>query len=429
MRSVWFFIRGYWAGKRGKYLSRNRLSQRQERLFSRLKSKVLVRSHFYRPFINLSLSAFPVINKQQLLQHFDEINTVGLSRKACEQHALLAEQTRDFSGDLNGIAVGLSSGTSGQRGIFLTNRNEQAEWAGYIIAKNLKFSFKPQRVALLLRSNNALYKASSGKLVQFRFFDLTHRFDTITTGLERFQPDILIAPAQLLGRIANEEVNISPSKIISVAEVLEDEVRQRVEQAYHLPLDEIYQCTEGYIASTCEHGNLHLNEDIMLIEKHWVDEASGRFMPVVTDLRRSSLPIVRFRLDDILQLENEACRCGSAMQRLKKIEGRNDDCLWLKAGDSWQQIFPDIIRRTMMMCSDSYNDYRIEQWGEAWHVSIDSIDFTGASAVIRQALKELAHAQHCEAAEILFKTGIVQSNMEKYRRIACRERSNLGSDA
>ncbi|WP_370979409.1 F390 synthetase-related protein [Agaribacterium sp. ZY112] len=425
MFSSFSFIKGYINGKLGKRMSREQLLAKQSRLFKVLKKEVLKKTEFYKALAcdeNSALESFPVLDKKALLQNFKAINTLGLTRVQCEQHAEKAERSRDFSKPLRGVSVGLSSGTSGQRGIFLTKPNEQAEWAGYIIAKNLPFRLKPQRVALLLRSNNGLYEASRGLFVRYRFFDLLAPFEDIVQALEAYQPDVLIAPAQLLGQIAERKITISPSKIISVAEVLEEDVRECIEQEYKLRVDEIYQCTEGYIASTCSHGHLHLNEDILVIEKSWLDKDSGRFMPIVTDLRRSSLPIVRFKLDDILQLDHKPCACGSSMLRLAKIEGRNDDSLWLLSADGWQRLFPDVIRRAIMMCSKNYNDYRIEQWQACWHVAVDCDDFDSAQASIRQAIEELAASYSCEPPKIVFKQGIHQSMMQKCRRLACKER-------
>jgi len=420
LRQAAAFVQGFITGKRGPKLTRVQIEVRQSKLFKSLKMDVLAKTVFYRNMRERGLSDFPVLDKPQLLENFAHINSVGLTRDACEKIALQAELSRDFSSSINGVSVGLSSGTSGQRGMFLTNAQERAEWAGYIIAKNLTFTLRKQRVALLLRSNNALYEASQGVLLQFQFFDLTLPFETITQGLEQYDPDVLIAPAQVLGKIAREKVSIKPQKIISGAEVLEDEIRVQIESEYRIKVDEIYQCTEGYIASTCEQGNLHLNEDIMIIEKQWIDEASGRFMPIITDLRRTSLPLVRFRLDDILQLQNEPCPCGSQMQRLAKIEGRRDDSLWLRQCDAWQSVFPDLIRRSMM-CATDITDYRIEQWGDRWQISLESEAMERAKQSVTSVLADLAKSQSARLPLLEFKEGIMQSQLEKCRRVTCKQ--------
>ena len=119
----------------------------------------------------------------------------------------------------------------------------------------------------------------------------------------------------------------TPQKIISVAEVLEPQVKTRIEQRFGTPVHQIYQCTEGFLAHTCAHGNLHLNEDMVYIEKDWIDRESGRFAPIITDFNRKSQPVIRYRLDDVLISDDAPCPCGSAFARISAIEGRCDDIL------------------------------------------------------------------------------------------------------
>ena len=60
-------------------------------------------------------------------------------------------------------------------------------------------------------------------------------------------------------------------------------IRIRISSAFKLPIiDQVYQATEGFLACTCSAGHLHLNEDIIFVEKEYLDER--RFYPVITDL-------------------------------------------------------------------------------------------------------------------------------------------------
>ncbi len=85
-----------------------------------------------------------------------------------------------------------------------------------------------------------------------------------------------------------------------MAEVLDPLDRQRIEAAFAVRVEQIYQATEGFLGATCEHGVIHLNEEFLIVEREWVDEARTRFVPVITDLYRSSQPIIRYRLNDVL---------------------------------------------------------------------------------------------------------------------------------
>lgn len=417
------FLRGYWRGKRSARLTRTAIQRIQRQGFRRLVKRVLSRSPYYRVVAAYSLTQFPVIDKAQMLASFDQINTVGLSLAACERQAQAAESSGVVPplGAQGDVAAGFSSGTSGRRGIFITRPQERAEWAGYIIAKNLPWRWRPQKVALVLRANNALYQSSQGYFIRFRFFDLRQPLTALAAALVDFLPDVLIAPAQVLGALADTGIAIAPHKIISVAEVLEPDVKARVTQHFNVPVSEIYQCTEGYLASTCALGRLHLNEDIAIIERQWLDEDSGRFVPIITDLRRRSQPMVRFRLDDILVASTQPCECGSAMAVIEKIEGRCDDSLWLpdRAG-LWRPVFPDVVRRAMWSCGLS--QYRIEQRGAVWQVCYSSNQPTQAVQRVRQHLADLADRLELKLPQLEFSPLGVHDCQQKHRRLACVRR-------
>ena len=72
-----------------------------------------------------------------MMTHFNELNNLGVDRDQALEMAIRGEQTRDFT-EMNGeVAVGLSSGTSGHRGVFITTEKESSMWAAAILAKML----------------------------------------------------------------------------------------------------------------------------------------------------------------------------------------------------------------------------------------------------------------------------------------------------
>jgi phenylacetate-coenzyme A ligase PaaK-like adenylate-forming protein len=54
---------------------------------------------------------------------------------------------------------------------------------------------------------------------------------------------------------------------------------------------------------------------------------TGRFLPIVTDLRRTTQPMIRVRLPDLLEPLAAPCPCGSPLTALHPVEGRLED-LW-----------------------------------------------------------------------------------------------------
>ncbi len=321
------------------------------------------------------LQDYPVINKRIFMQHFADINAYGISEKDALSVALKAEESRDFSPVFQTtsgkeITVGLSSGTSGNRGIFLVSPEESALWAGYMLKRMLPRPYLAHHsIAFFLRANSNLYTAVKSPLIRFEFYDLLNTLDAHIPRLNAQKPTILIAPAQVLQQLARHpDLAIHPKKIISVAEVLEPQVKTRIEQRFGTPVHQIYQCTEGFLAHTCAYGNLHLNEDMVYIEKDWIDRESGRFAPIITDFNRKSQPVIRYRLDDVLIANDAPCPCGSAFARISAIEGRCDDILDARtANGEPYALYADFIRRAMIS-DDLIQEYRVEQHGKALHI-------------------------------------------------------------
>jgi len=146
-----------------------------------------------------------------------------------------------------------------------------------------------------------------------------------------------------------------------VAEVLEPQDRSLLNQVF-AEVGEVYQATEGFLAASCEHGTLHLNEEFIRIEPQWLDE--NRFTPLITDFTRQTQPIVRYRLDDVLVRRSEPCPCGRVTMALAGIEGRHDDQLLLPGVDGApRQVFADLCSRIIANALPLAADYRLLQRG------------------------------------------------------------------
>ena len=367
--SKWQILKSFFHTRN--YTERAALEAHQQKQLDRLLNNHNSRFYPHRA----KLQDYPVINKRIFMQHFVDINAYGISEKDALSVALKAEESRDFSPVFQTtsgkeITVGLSSGTSGNRGIFLVSPEESALWAGYMLKRMLPRPYLARHsIAFFLRANSNLYTAVKSPLIRFEFYDLLEALDAHIPRFNVQNPTILIAPAQVLQQLARHpDFTIHPKKIISVAEVLEPQVKTRIEQRFGTPVHQIYQCTEGFLAHTCAYGNLHLNEDMVYIEKDWIDRESGRFAPVITDFNRKSQPVIRYRLDDVLIANDAPCPCGSAFARISAIEGRCDDILDARTtGGEPYVLYADFIRRAMIS-DDLIQEYRVEQHGKALHI-------------------------------------------------------------
>lgn len=311
---------------------------------------------------------FDHMDKTFMMAHFNELNTQGIDRDEALVLAIESEKTRDFTELKGEVAVGLSSGTSGHRGLFITTEKERSMWAAALLAKMLpKGHLFGHRIAFFLRADNELYQTINTALIRLEYFDIFKNTDEHIERLNHYQPTIVVAPASMLielsKRLKAGDLSISPQKIVSVAEILEDSDRIRISSAFKLPIiDQVYQATEGFLACTCSAGHLHLNEDIIFVEKEYLDER--RFYPVITDFKRSSQPVYRYKLNDILVENPEPCSCGSHYTRIDKVEGRSDDIFYFEGQDGGQvTIYPDFIRRCILFV-ENVGDYQVKQHSE-----------------------------------------------------------------
>ena len=225
--------------------------------------------------------------------------------------------------------------------------------------------FSGERVALFLRANSNLYKSVESPWLSFSYFDLFQPLEQNLASLTSYQPSIIVAPAQVLRQLALDVVAgkliLAPKRVISVAEVLEQDDREIIENAFG-QAHEIYQATEGFLASTCKDGVLHLNEEYLYIEPQWLDSRKKRFVPIITDFSRMTQPIVRYRLDDILVAKEMPCTCGNKAMALERIEGRCDDALLLIDHQGHLvTVFSDVVSRALAQRLPLAADYRLIQ--------------------------------------------------------------------
>ena len=423
----------YAAAKRNarRWRSRAELEAWQDRAVQKHLARILPRSSFYRQlYAQRPLKDwrdFPITSKTELMANFENWNTVGIHREAAFAVALKAEDSRDFAPMIGNITAGLSSGTSGSRSLFLVSSAERHAWAGTLLAKILPGSLlQRHRAALCFRANSNLYGSVKSRRFQFGFFDLLEPPEKLAQKLGEFQPTFLVAPPTMLRLLAEEKragrLKIQPTRIFSVAEVLEPQERAAIEKQFGQRLHEIYQATEGFLATTCAHGTLHLNEDILVVQKEWLDRVQKKFTPVITDFRRTTQPILRYRLNDILTERDEPCPCGSIFTALEKIEGRCDDLLRFPSTRPGETIsvFPDFIRRAVITADDAITEYSVTQRADGkLEIALEILRETSARAEqsVRAGFAALCETLRCERPEIVFVPFVPPPLGAKRRRV------------
>lgn len=415
------------------FKNRERFDQWQSRKIKLFLKNIIPQSKFYSSFykgFNIEeWQQLPVINKQMMMDHFDQLNTYGIKKDEAFKIAFEAEKSRDFTPQIGDVTIGLSSGTSGNRGLFLVNPKERAVWAGAILAKVLPDGiFAQERVAFFLRANSNLYETVQSKRIQFKFYDLLHAVEKNVDELHSYNPTILVAPPSMLTILAQKmkqgHLFFNCKKIISVAEVLEPMDERLIKEQFKQTVHQVYQSTEGFLATTCKYGTLHLNEDIICIQKEYIDIESGRFLPVITDFTRTTQPIIRYRLNDILIEREDKCPCGSCFTAIHSIEGRTDDIFYLrsKTDNKLTEVFPDFIRREVMMTSDRIKEYKVDQASpDLIELYLNFGDYCENESIVAALILNLTNlftSMNCIVPNMIFMgENIEKSSGKKLRRV------------
>nr|WP_314434625.1 cell division protein FtsA [uncultured Brevundimonas sp.] len=364
------------------------VQRRQNDLWRRLQP-VLARTPALVAYAGRPLDEFPISMPAQVRAAFADWNTLGLYEASAMAAAQAAEEGR--GGSLpGGVSAGFSTGSSGSRGLFLASPAERAAYVGHALARLLPLNapLRTWRIALCLRADSALYRDVGGAgRVEFDFIGLDTPADQRMARLEAFQPHVLIAPSHVLADIARrigQDARWPLRRLLYGAEPMGEGERDWIGQRLGMRPDPIYQATEGFLGATCRYGTLHLNEDVLIIEGDPIP-GTNRFRPIVTDLRRVSQPVVRLRLDDLLEPAGP-CRCGSPFMAVRGVEGRYED-LW-RWGD--HVIPPRDVEDGLVDALGPQQDWRVAASAKAVTVEIDP---AMASAAVKALHRLLANIE------------------------------------
>ena len=316
---------------------------------------VVPRAPYYARLHATRLEDLPIVDKAALLAGFHNFNTRGVSYA---QVRAALDGGRERIGDL---IIGQSTGTSGNRGVYVISEAERFTWLGVLLAKALPdFPITRHKVALALPGVNRLYASANetGRL-SLRFFDLGQGIESWRDALATFQPDTIVAPPKVLRALAGTP-GLGAIHVFSGAEVLDPLDRVAIEAGFGVRVREIYMATEGLFGVACAHGTLHLAEDVVAFEFEAVGE--GLVSPLITDFTRSTQIMARYRMNDLLRLDDAMCACGSPLRSVASVVGRQDDVFLIPdARGALVMVTPDVLRNAVVDSDRRIVDFRVVQ--------------------------------------------------------------------
>lgn len=291
------------------------------------------------------LGELPVMTKDDVMEHFDEILTDDqLDLDAIEGH--LDRLTGD--GYLHDRYHALASGgSSGRRGVFVYDwdawtvaylsimRYELRAWIGHQPAA-APITVAVMAAGLPTHGSSAIFRSFSSAAVSLHRFPIGSPVEQTVDNLNQLQPMMLMGypPALFaLARMASAgDLRISPQRILTGGEPLLPEIRAGLEDTFGVSVCNWWAASEApTLAIGCGEGPwMHLSDDLVVVEP--VD-AGGRPVPtgersakvLLTNLYNHAFPLIRYELTDEVTFLDRSCPCGSPFRLVADVEGRLDD--------------------------------------------------------------------------------------------------------
>lgn len=254
---------------------------------------------------------FPVLTKSQVIEHFDELVTdPRLSRQVITDFLSRSKTPGELL--FNKYYIIHTSGSSGQLGYFVFSKED---WAAGL-AQNPRTA--PPRIRRgFRRVRMAYYAATDGHyagvsivssikhsilrlFVNVRLYNVNDPLDGIIEDLNSFQPDSMVGYTTALKILAEQQLkgnlHIKPFVIGSSGEAMNAGDRELFKKAFDCIVGNSYACSEHMVIgfSNEDGKTMTIYDDELIIEFHH-DHS------VVTNLFNSTLPLIRYRMADIME--------------------------------------------------------------------------------------------------------------------------------
>jgi phenylacetate-coenzyme A ligase PaaK-like adenylate-forming protein len=316
------------------------------------------------------LDAVLPVSKSEYLSRVEE--TVTANDVTREQLERFVRDPRRAGELLDGrYIVAMTSGTTGQVGIFVNDVDSWALTRGVTFARIFRDRFTPSdilRVVGRRRYRMAFVVAAGGHFMTYllarrvppagalvldaRVYSIEMPLPAMARELNALQPLLLHSYPTLIELLAHEKrrgrLDIAPEIITCGSETLSQGCRDAVREAFpDATLVETYAATECVpLATACRYGHLHINEDACHLEA--VDDDGRPVAPgergdrlLVTNLLNTAQPLLRYELTDQAEIDVRPCDCGSPFARVR-VFGRTDDTFFLRDPSGAWQAHPPI---------------------------------------------------------------------------------------
>lgn len=155
--------------------------------------------------------------------------------------------------------------------------------------------------------------------------------------LKRFQPQTIQGYVSTIYTMAKyildcgEEGCVQPKAILVSAETLFESQREKIEKAFASRVYNGYSAGDyGGLITQCEKRGLHISPEFGIIE---LKEKHGKHELITTQLFNYAMPLIRYRIGDLVVPSDRSCPCERKLPLVESIEGRIEGMLITPEGN------------------------------------------------------------------------------------------------
>lgn len=343
--------------------------------FARQYSPFYQRLYAHLPTDIQTLQQLPPVTKPALMAHFDEWATDRAITRASAD-AFLADKTLVGQPYLEQYFLSTTSGSSGQRGIFIQRPQDEFAYRMVNMFQTGMFSWRTLRRRIrwvtisatgdhfgsvsaftLLQKSRQRSPLFRALFASMAILSVTMPLPELVWTLNQARPTVIFGYSAVIAALAEEQLagrlRLKPALVSMGGETIAESAHQRIAAAFRCRIRDGYSTAEcPFIAVSCPEGWLHVCSERALLEP--VDENYQPVPPgqpsatvLLTNLINRVQPIIRYDLGDSVTVRPDPCPCGNPFPALRVL-GRQNDTLHLQAADGSLRKIPPMIFNALM---------------------------------------------------------------------------------
>lgn len=367
--------------KRNEHKTKEQVKAIQEKKLHRLLKTAYEHSPYYHKafkeagiteenLLNLPLSVFPTMDKDILMEHFEEI----ITKPELTQERLRRFDEEKGKGEkfLGKYHIVHSSGSTGLPKYFVYDDRAWEQMLIGIIRGALWDMSMPQILRLLSGGLRILYIAATdgryggamavgdgikGVGAKQLFLDIKMPLSQWITSIQEFQPNLIIgypSAIKILGELMeHRKVKVEVCRVISCGEPLSPGLRAYLEKVFRAVVVNFYGASESLALGVETNGTegMYLFDDM-----NYIEIEDGQMY--LTCLYNFVQPLIRYRISDQLTLK-ESKLGRYPFTRTEILLGRSEDILWFEDEEAKREFLHPLAIEGF--CIEGLLDYQFQQ--------------------------------------------------------------------